>query len=72
MTKVQIRFALEAPLAESQFAQLSDLHKIYGILRVLPATNQDELLVEYDASRVSVKDVGAALRRASLPVRLEQ
>ena len=72
MTKVQIRFPLDTPLSESQFAQISDLHKIYGILRVIPGKTQDKLAVEYDASRVTVKEVRAALRRAGLPVRLEQ
>jgi hypothetical protein len=69
MTKLQIRFGLEAPLGENQLAGVSDAHKIYGILRVIPVESPTGVAVEYDASRVSAKEVEAALRRAGIAVR---
>ena len=70
MTKVQIRFRLERPLDEPLMPRIAAAHSIYGILRVAPS-NQ-EIVVDYDASRLRTEDVGAALKRAGIPVELEQ
>lgn len=72
MTKVQIRFRLERPLDEQMMPQLAASHSIYGIMRaeVMPSTQ--EIIVDYDASRLRTQDVGAALKRAGIPVELEK
>ena len=68
MTKVQKHFRLQRPLDETLMQQIADAHSIYGIetIRVLPS--REELMVEFDASRLVAVDVEAALQRAGVPV----
>jgi hypothetical protein len=73
MTKVQIRFRLEKPPDERMMEQIAAAHSIYGIMRVqtvLPAL--EEIVVDFDASRLKTADVGAALRRSGIQVELEK
>jgi len=66
MTKIQLPFSLATPLDESQMNRIADLYGTYGILRIkIDGTN---LIVEFDATRFSPKDVEAALSRAGLPL----
>lgn len=69
MTKVQLQYDLVRPLVDGDAGALADVHSWYGILRVRPAPALDQLLVEYDASRLSEKDVEAVLVRFGLPIR---
>jgi hypothetical protein len=66
MTKVQIRFRLSRPLDEPLLERVASAHAVYGFSRIVPYG--DELLVDYDASRLTAPDVEAALLRAGLPV----
>jgi len=68
MTKVQIEYALIRPLTDHDAAAVADVHSWYGIQRVQLAPSLDKLLVEYDASRLSEKDVEAVLQRFGLPI----
>ena len=70
MTKVQIRFRLERPLDEQTMPRIASAHGIYGIMRVQPSGQ--ELVVDYDASRLRTEDVGAVLKRRGIPVELEK
>jgi hypothetical protein len=70
MTKVQIRFRLERPLDEQTMPRIASAHSIYGIMRVQPSGQ--ELVVDYDASRLRTEDVGAVLKRRGIPVELEK
>jgi hypothetical protein len=72
MTKVQIRFRLERPLDEQTMPRISSAHSIYGIMRVQVEPATQELVVDYDASRLRTQDVGAALKRGGIPVELEK
>jgi len=72
MTKVQIRFRLERPLDEHTMPRIASAHSIYGILRVQPELATQELVVDYDASRLRTEDVGAVLKRGGIPVELEK
>jgi len=73
MTKVQIRYRLEKPPDERMMEQIAAAHSIYGIMRVQPLLpSLEEIVVDYDASRLKTEDVGAALRRGGLPVELEK
>jgi hypothetical protein len=72
MTKVQIRFRLERPLDEHIMPFIADAHSIYGIMRVQAAPSSQEILVDYDASRLGTEDVGKALKRRGIPVELEK
>lgn len=68
MTKVQLSFKLFRPLSDEDLKQISRVHAVYGMLatRVLPSGN--ELFVEYDASRLSPKDVRGTLEQHGLPL----
>jgi len=68
MTKVQLPFALSAPLNENQLGRIADLYGNYGILRVSIGPDGLKLLVEYDATRFNPEDVEAALARAGFPL----
>jgi len=72
MTKVQIRFRLERPLEEQMMPRIASAHSIYGIMRVQLEPGSNEIVVDYDASRLRTEDVGATLRRAGIPVEAEK
>lgn len=69
MTKIQLEYDLVRPLTDQDAGAVADVHSWYGILRVQPTAALDKLHVEYDASRLSEKDVEAVLQRFGLPVK---
>ena len=69
MTKVLLHYPLVRPLADSDADAFVNVHSWYGILRVKPAPSLDSIEVEYDASRLSEKDVEAGLQRFGIPIR---
>lgn len=68
MTKVQLEYDLVRPLTDQDADGIGNVHSWYGIERVQLAPSLDRLMVEYDASRLSEKDVEAVLQRFGLPV----
>jgi hypothetical protein len=68
MTKVQLEYDLVRPLTDQDADGIGNVHSWYGIERVQLAPSLDRLLVEFDASRLSEKDVEAVLQRFGLPV----
>jgi hypothetical protein len=68
MTKVQNHFRLQRPLDESLMEQIAGANSIYGIERIQIAPSRDEIMVEFDASRLRVSEVESALQRAGIPV----
>ena len=68
MTKVQLDYDLIRALTDQDAAAIGDVHSWYGIERVQLAPSLDRLRVEYDASRLSEKDVEAVLQRFGLPI----
>ncbi|HOK44492.1 MAG TPA: hypothetical protein PLA43_18745 [Bryobacteraceae bacterium] len=68
MTKVESNFRLARPLDAALLNNLARARSIYGIARIEPAPQRDALLVEYDASRLTLADVRAALLRAGIPL----
>lgn len=69
MTKVQLYYDLERPLNDEDETGVADAHSWYGIMRVQVAPSLDKLAVQYDASRLSEKDVEAVLLRFHLPIK---
>jgi hypothetical protein len=67
MTKVQRTFHLSRELNQEDFDRIAHLHAVYGMfaVRVLP---NDELFVEYDASRLSPKEVEGTLNENGIPI----
>ena len=68
MTNVQLEYELVRPLTDQDADGIGNVHSWYGIERVQLAPSLDRLMVEYDASRLSEKDVEAVLQRFGLPV----
>jgi hypothetical protein len=68
MTKVQIRFHLQRPLAKSEFQSIAAAHAIYGIQKITIAPSLEEMTVEYDATRLRPAEVEAALAGVGIPV----
>jgi hypothetical protein len=68
MTKVQKHFRLQRPLDEALMQQIADANSIYGIERIQIAPSREELMVEFDASRLRTPEVETALQRAGIPV----
>jgi hypothetical protein len=68
MTKVQLQYDLVRPLTDHDALAIGDVNSVYGIERVQLASSLDRLQVEYDASRLSEKDVEAVLQRHGLPI----
>jgi hypothetical protein len=72
MTKVQVRFRLERTLDDHMMPRIASAHSIYGIMRVAPQPSTQEIVVDYDASRLRKEDVGAVLKRAGIAVEPEK
>lgn len=68
MTKVQKHFRLQRPLDEPLMEQIAAAHAVYGIEHIRIAANREELIVEFDATRLRASDVEATLQRAGIPV----
>ncbi len=69
MTKIQLQYELVRPLEDADADAVSRAHSVYGIARVWIAPSLDRITVDYDASRLSEKDVEAALIRTGVPIK---
>lgn len=68
MTKVQLAYDLLRPLDDNALEQISRVHGVYGIERVVIAPSLDKLTVEYDASRLTPREVENVLHRVGVPI----
>jgi len=68
MTKVQIHFRLQKPLDAILLQRVAEAHSLYGIHHVKVAPSLDNLMVEYDATRLKPAEVEQALTGAGIPV----
>jgi hypothetical protein len=68
MTKVQKHFRLQRALDEPLMEKIADANSLYGIEWIKIAPSGEDLLVEYDATRLRAPDVESALQRAGIPV----
>ena len=69
MTKVQLSFKLSRPLEDADLRQIARVHAVFAILAVRVASSGNELFVEYDASRLTPKEVQGTLTAHGLPLR---
>ncbi|MFN7925848.1 MAG: hypothetical protein U0Q16_37450 [Bryobacteraceae bacterium] len=67
MTKVQLHYSLTRPLDDALMQRIAEAPRLFGLTRVQLAPSLSELLVEYDASRLTLAQVEAALHQAGLP-----
>lgn len=69
MTKVQLHYDLEMPITDDDAESIARVHSVYGIARVSVASTLDKITVDYDASRLSERDVEAALIRNGIRIK---
>ena len=68
MTKVDVSLKLSRPLGDHDLNNISRIHSVYGMLMVRVLPSGDELFIEYDASRLSLKDVRGTLGQYGIPI----
>ena len=68
MTKVHLHYPLVRPLGDSDFDAVARATSYYGIVSVKVAASLDSVDVDYDSSRLTGRDVEAALRKFGLPI----
>jgi hypothetical protein len=68
MTKVQTSFKLSRALDDRELKEISRLHAVYGLLAVRVQPSGDELLIDYDASRLSREEVRGTLDQHGIPL----
>lgn len=68
MTKVQLTFKLARSLTDRDMKQISKVHAVYGMFATRVVSSGQALFVEYDASRLSPKEVRATLEEHGLPL----
>jgi hypothetical protein len=68
MTKVQKHFRLQRPLDEPLMEKIAGANSIYGIEWIRIAPSREDLLVEFDATRLRASDVESALHGFGIPV----
>ena len=71
MTKLELQYELERPLSDDDAVAVADIHSVYGFMRVRLAASMDRISVDYDASRLSEKDVENWLIRYRIPIKRE-
>jgi len=67
MTRVQLRYQLLKPLDEALMKSISNANAIYGIEQIKLQPSLDEIMVEYDASRLSIDKLENRLNGAGIP-----
>lgn len=68
MTKVDATFKLARALTDDELKSLARVHAVYGMFIVHLLPSGDELFVEYDASRLTSKEVRGTLERHGIPL----
>jgi hypothetical protein len=69
LTKVQTSFKLSRPLEDTDLQQISKIHAVFGMLSTRVLSAGDELFVEYDAARLTPKQVRGTLESHGLPLK---
>ena len=67
MTKVQRTFKLTRELNDDDLKRIAHIHAVYGMIAVR-LKSAEELFVEYDATRLSPKEVEGTLNENGIPV----
>ncbi|HLH03411.1 MAG TPA: hypothetical protein VKX25_11610 [Bryobacteraceae bacterium] len=68
MTKVQTKFQLSRALDDSDCEKIARVHSVFGILAARVEPSLKELFVEYDYSRLSLKEVRGVLAERGIPI----
>jgi hypothetical protein len=68
MTKVTLHYDLIRPLTDDDLPAISNVHSVYGMVRVQLAASLDKIVVDYDASRLKKADVETELMKHGIPI----
>jgi hypothetical protein len=68
MTKVQNTYKLSRALVDADAENLKKIHSVYGVYFARVNPSASELLVEYDASRLTPRDMQVTLEQHALPI----
>ena len=68
MTKVQLTFKLSRSLNDHDLVSISRIHSVYGMFAVRLLSSGEEMFVEYDASRLTPREVRETLAEYGLPI----
>ncbi len=69
MTSVELHYDLVRPLTDDDSKAFADVHSWYGMTRVKLAPTLDKIDVQFDASRLTEKEVESVLVRFGIPIR---
>lgn len=72
MTKVVTHFTLTRPLDATLMNRIADAHSLFGMTRVQISPDLKDVIVEWDASRLTLAQVGNALHSAGIPAATKQ
>jgi hypothetical protein len=67
MTRVQLRYQLSRTVDDALMKSINNAHSLYGIEQIKLQPSLDQIIVEYDASRLSIDKVENSLHRAGIP-----
>jgi len=70
MTKVTLHYDLLRKLDDTDLENIANVHSTYGMSRVQVAPSLDKIVVDYDASRLTRRDVEAELTKHGIPIRV--
>mgnify|MGYP001049597431 CR=1 FL=1 len=68
MSKVTLHFKILAPFDDAMAEAISRTGGVFGLERVLLNRSMDGLLVDYDASRLTLEQVESVLAGLGLPL----
>lgn len=68
MTLVEVTYELQASLKPAQLRRLGEFANTYGLRRFHVDEAQNQLRIEYDASRLKETEVAHVLHVAKIPV----
>lgn len=69
MTKVTHEYELERVLTDEDAEAVARAHAVYGIAKIKIAPALDRIVVDYDATRLTLQDLENWLVRVGVPVR---
>jgi hypothetical protein len=69
MTKVELQYDLVRKLEDADAEAVARVHGYFGVLKVKIASSLDKITVDYDASRLSRRDLEGALVSYGVPIR---
>ena len=68
MTNIQLQYDLMRKATDGDAEAIDKAHSVYGFQLVKLAPSLDRITVQYDASRLSEKDVEGCLIRLGVPI----